>query len=61
MRDRRIVFLDAVPDALGRRRFRLEWTGIAWIAATHPDGKPVGYRRAQEFHCRPEPYMDETR
>jgi hypothetical protein len=57
---RRIVFLDSVPDALGRRHFRLEWEETDGIFRTekHPDGHPVGYRRAQEFHCRPEQYME---
>ena len=57
---RRLVFLDQCPDALGRRHFRLEWEEETWRTEKAPDGQPVGYRRAQHFHCRPEPYMERS-
>ncbi len=42
------------PDELGRRHFTLTWAdeGI-YRPELHPDGDPVGYRRAQCFFCDP--------
>ena len=54
--NRTIEYHDEGPDRLGRRSFALFWEDPAGIfrPELHPDdGKPVGYRRVQEFFCDP--------
>lgn len=50
---------DGKPDGCMRRRFTLFWidTDGEWRPqSSKADGKPVGRRRAQCFHARPEFY-----
>jgi len=57
-----IVFEDDGPDAYGRRHFSAYWEDrdgpFRPEISSNGDGKPVGYRRAQCFHARPEQYRE---
>ena len=52
----RVVYHDKGTDTMGRREFTLYWEDLGgpFRQEEHPDGKVVGYRRAQVFHARPE-------
>ena len=63
MTDLTIEYHDEEPDELGRRHFTLTWSNPegVFVRDEAPDGKPVGYRRAQCFRCDPKTWTARAR
>lgn len=58
--DRTLTFLDEGPDKEGKRLFFLDWYDRNGIFRPEPGVKrhgPVGFHRAQIFHCDPNRFL----